>query len=183
MFPAMTPRTREAGAFSKPVAAALAVATLAAPTLAALAERPMTHHWGTRVWYALLRKPAFTPPHHVYPVAWQLIDGVLAWGAWRLARQPATRGRNRALGLLGASVAMIAGWPRIFFAKRELGAAALGSGALTATAARNQQRPLGHAVAGPHRSRREAVRAERCGEAFDRAGKHRLGPDKGELPA
>jgi len=123
------------GALSKPAAALLAAAAIAAPALAARADRPTPRNLGTRIWYALLRKPAFTPPDRVYPLVWSAIDGALAIGAWRLARKPATPQRNRALGLLGANVALIAGWSKLFFGKRRLGGAAVGSAAIAATAA------------------------------------------------
>jgi tryptophan-rich sensory protein len=123
------------GALSRPAAAVLAAAAIAAPALAAYADRPSARNIGTRIWYALLRKPAFQPPDKVFPVVWSAIDGALALGAWRLARRPATPQRNRALGLLGTNVAMIAGWSRLFFGKRRLGGAAVGAGALAATAA------------------------------------------------
>jgi len=58
----------------------------------------------------------------------------LAVGAYRLARQPSTPQRNRALGLFAVNVAMIAGWSRLFFGRHDLGAAALGSAAIAATA-------------------------------------------------
>jgi len=112
------------GALSRPAAAALAATAIAAPALAALSDRPSARNIGTRIWYALLRKPVFHPPQAAFPIVWSAIDSALALGAWRLARQPASRQRNRALGLLGANVAMIAGWSKLFFGKRRLGTAA-----------------------------------------------------------
>ncbi len=70
----------------------------------------------------------------MFPVVWTALDGALAVGAYRLARQPSTPGRNRALGLFAANVAMITGWSKLFFGRHELGAAALGSAAIAATA-------------------------------------------------
>jgi benzodiazapine receptor len=122
------------GALSRPAAAVLAALAVAAPALAALSDRPSARNIGTRVWYALLRKPVFHPPQAAFPLVWSAIDGALALGAWRLARQPASPQRNRALGWLGTNVAMIAGWSKLFFAKRRLGGAAVGAGALAAAA-------------------------------------------------
>ena len=124
----------EDGSFSRPAAAALAAGAIAGPALAAALDGP-SRHWSTRIWYALLRKPAFNPPKAVFPVVWTALDSALALGAYRLARAPATPERNRALALCATNVALISGWSRLFFGRRRLGAAALGSAAITATAA------------------------------------------------
>lgn len=121
------------GSLSRPAAAALAASAIVAPALVSAFNGP-ARHWSTKVWYALLRKPSFNPPRAVFPVVWTILDGALAVGAYRLARLPATSERNRALGLFATNVAMIAGWGRLFFGRHELGAAAAGSAAITATA-------------------------------------------------
>ena len=123
----------EDGSLSRPAAAALAATAVVAPALAALGKRP-SNSLSTRVWYALLRKPRFNPPKAVFPVVWTALDGALAIGAYRLARQPSTPARNRALGLFAANVAMITGWSKLFFGRHHLGAAAVGSAAIAATA-------------------------------------------------
>jgi tryptophan-rich sensory protein len=121
------------GSLSRPAAAALAATAIIAPALASLSDGP-SRSIGTMVWYALLRKPRFNPPKAVFPAAWTVLDSALAFGAYRLARRPATPERNRALGLFAANVALITGWSRLFFGRHELGAAALGSAAIAATA-------------------------------------------------
>jgi tryptophan-rich sensory protein len=123
----------EDGSLSRPAAAALAVTALVAPALAALSDRP-SRSLSTKVWYALLRKPRFNPPKALFPIVWTALDGALAVGAYRLARRPSTPERNRALGLFAANVAMITGWSRVFFGRHDLGAAAVGSAAIAATA-------------------------------------------------
>jgi len=123
----------EDGSLSKPAAAALAATALVAPALASLRDS-LSRSISTKVWYALLRKPRFNPPKAVFPVVWTLLDSALAVGAYRLARQPSTPQRNRALGLFAANVAMITGWSRLFFGRHHLGAAAVGSAAIAATA-------------------------------------------------
>ena len=123
----------EDGSLSRPAAAALAATAVVAPALAALGKRP-SNSLSTRVWYALLRKPRFNPPKAAFPVVWTALDGALAIGAYRLARQPSTPERNRALGLFAANVAMITGWSKLFFGRHDLGAAAVGSAAIAATA-------------------------------------------------
>jgi len=121
------------GSLSRPVAAALAAVAVVAPAVVAALDSP-SRHGSTRVWYALLRKPAFTPPRAAFRVVWTALDGALALGGYRLARAPATPERNRALGLFATNVALIAGWGKLFFGRRQLGAAALGSAAIAATA-------------------------------------------------
>lgn len=124
----------EDGRLSRPAAAALAASAIVAPALAAALDRP-SRHWSTRIWYALLRKPSFHPPRAVFPVVWTALDGALALGAYRIARQPATAERNRALGLFATNVALITGWARLFFGRRRTGAAAVNSAALAAASA------------------------------------------------
>jgi len=123
----------EDGSLSRPAAAALAATAVVGPALAALGKRP-SNSLSTKVWYALLRKPRFNPPKAVFPVVWTALDGALALGAYRLARQPSTPERNRALGLFAANVAMITGWSKLFFGRHDLGAAAVRSAAIAATA-------------------------------------------------
>ena len=123
----------EDGSLSRPAAAALAATAVVAPALAALGKRP-SNSLSTKVWYALLHKPRFNPPKAVFPVVWTVLDSALAVGAYRLARQPSTPARNRALGLFAANVAMITGWSKLFFGRHHLGAAAVGSAAIAATA-------------------------------------------------
>ena len=123
----------EDGSLSRPAAAALAATALVAPALVTICDRP-SRSISTRVWYALLRKPRFNPPRAVFPVVRAALDGALAVGAYRLARQPATPQRNRALGLFAANVAMISGGARLFSGRHHLGAAAVGSAAIAATA-------------------------------------------------
>jgi tryptophan-rich sensory protein len=123
----------EDGSLSKPAAAALAATAIVGPALAALGKTP-SNALSTRVWYALLHKPWFNPPRAAFPVVWTALDSALALGAYRLARQPSTPQRNRALGLFAANVAMITGWARLFFGRHDLAAAAASSAAIAATA-------------------------------------------------
>jgi len=123
----------EDGSLSRTAAAALAATAVVAPAIAALGKRA-SNSLSTKVWYALLRKPRFNPPKAAFPVVWTALDGALAVGAYRLARRPSTPERNRALALFAANVAMITGWSKLFFGRHDLGAAAVGSAAIAATA-------------------------------------------------
>lgn len=123
----------EDGSLSRVASAALAATVFIAPAVVSLIDS-RSRSPSNKVWYALLRKPRFNPPKAVFPIVWTAIDGALALGAYRLARQPSTPQRNRALGLLATNVAMIAGWSKLFFGRHDLGAAAVGSAAIAATA-------------------------------------------------
>ncbi len=121
------------GSLSRPVAAALAATAVVAPALVALCDRP-ARSLSTRIWHAVLRKPPFSPPQAVLPIVWTALDGALAYGAYRIARQPDTPERNRALRLFATNVAMITGWAKLFRGRHNPGAAAVGSAAIAATA-------------------------------------------------
>ncbi|MEP6502646.1 MAG: TspO/MBR family protein [Betaproteobacteria bacterium] len=121
------------GSLSRPVAAALAATAIVGPALVSVSDHP-SRSLSTRIWYDVLRKPAFNPPKAVFPIVWTALDTALAYGAYRIARRPNTPERNRALGLFAANVAMITGWSKLFFGRHDLGAAAVGSAAIAATA-------------------------------------------------
>jgi tryptophan-rich sensory protein len=92
----------------------------------------------TALWYALLRKPAYTPPGPAVGVAWTLLEGLLALIGYRLMRASPQAGRSqaRALALGGwlGTLAGLAGYPWLFFTRRRLGASAAASGAMLASA-------------------------------------------------
>jgi len=124
----------EDGSLSRPAAMALGAGAVVVPVLAARGRRS-SNVLSTRIWYALLRKPGFSPPRAVSRAVWAALDAALAVGAYRIARRPATPERNRALGLLAANVALISGRYRLTSGRHDPAAAAVGSAAITATAA------------------------------------------------
>jgi len=133
------------GALPRPWAVALAAGALAWPALAGLRWGPQKFAPG--IWYRLLRKPAFQPPDAAFPVAWGLIDSVLAVGAYRLLRRESSPARSRALGLWIVNVALIGGWSAMFFGRRSLPASTVvaavmvGTGAAYIAQAREVDRP------------------------------------------
>lgn len=145
MFPHTAARARSEGGLPPAGAAALAATALAWPALAGRRWGPQRLSSG--VWYRLLRKPAIQPPDPVIPLAWGLIDGLLALAAYRLLRRPSSAPRNRALGLWAFNVGMIGGWSAIFFGRRNLpastaaAAAMVGSGAAFVAQAKAVDRP------------------------------------------
>lgn len=126
-------------------AAALAATAVAWPAIAGRRWGP--HGLASGIWYRLLKKPSFQPPDPVIPLAWTLIDGLLAVGAYRLLRAPRSPARTRALGWWALNVAMVGGWSALFFGRRSLpastaaAAAMVGTGVAYVAQARSVDRP------------------------------------------
>ncbi len=129
---------------------ASALAAVAAVSLAAIVgARNGPQRPSTALWYALLRKPAYTPPGPVVGAAWSALELALGVIGYRLFRAAPARTRTVALAGWGATLAGLAGYPWLFFTRRRLGAAAAASaammaGAVTMTAAAAKvDRPAG----------------------------------------
>ncbi len=76
--------------------------------------------WGANEWYRALRKPWFTPPDIVFPIAWSvlyLMIAVAGWYAWKAEGE----GRLPALVFWGSQLVLNAVWSYIFFGRREMG--------------------------------------------------------------
>jgi tryptophan-rich sensory protein len=117
----------------KTTSAALAgIAVLAAGATGAQngPQKPMT-----AAWYALLRKPAYTPPGPVIGAAWGVLEVLLAAIGFRLLRARRGVARDVALGGWAATLIGLAGYPWLFFGRKRLGASTLASGAMLASAA------------------------------------------------
>lgn len=109
--------------------------SFAAAAAGALATRPAVQS----SWYERLNKPGFQPPSLAFPIAWNILySDIAAVSASTLDtlhdRGDAEQARayTRALA---ANLVLNAGWSWVFFNRRKLGAAALLSGALTASSA------------------------------------------------
>lgn len=70
-------------------------------------------------WYRDLRKPSFTPPDEVFPVAWTVLYALIAWSGWRVWSAAPSRERRAALRLWVSQLAANAEWSRIFFGKHQ----------------------------------------------------------------
>ncbi|AZG45004.1 Tryptophan-rich sensory protein [Gordonia insulae] len=92
-----------------------------------------------QTWYPTLRKPAFTPPNWVFPVAWTTLyaDVAVTSAATidRLDDAGDDSGRRAYLGALGANLALNAGWTWVYFGAHRLGAASVVAGALAVSSA------------------------------------------------
>lgn len=130
----MTEPTRSGPA--SPLAAGLvAAAAWIVPLALSYSTSPSPNHPRTLLWYKTLRMPAFKPPDAAVPIAWAAIETLLAFAAYRLLRKPGSSARNRALGWLGANVAAIGGWSRLFFGQRNLPASTLAAASMIGTGA------------------------------------------------
>ncbi|HZQ67934.1 MAG TPA: TspO/MBR family protein [Terriglobales bacterium] len=95
----------------------LALAGFGAAVLAAglYAARYSPKHAGTRLWYARLKKPGYTPPSYVFPIVWTILYSLIAVSGWRVwTAQPSWR-RRKALRLWAEQLMANAEWSRLFF--------------------------------------------------------------------
>ncbi len=63
-------------------------------------------------WYADLKKPTFTPPNWMFPLAWTIIYLLLAWAGYRLTLLPDSQ---PVLALWAAQIALNTLWTPVFF--------------------------------------------------------------------
>lgn len=116
-------------------------------TAAAVGARHGPQRPATAAWYALLRKPAYTPPGPLIGAAWGVLEMLLAGTGYRLLRRAPGEARNAALGAWGLTLLGLAGYPWLFFRRKRLGSSTIASGAMlasaaaTAVAAREVDRP------------------------------------------
>ena len=108
----------------KPItAASLSLGAVVAAALVGRQAGPQ--HPREAIWYARLKKPAYTPPGAVIGAAWGGLDLLLAYSGGRLLSAPPSRERSSALLFWSLNVAGIAGYPWVFFKQKKLGASAL----------------------------------------------------------
>ncbi|MFC4244923.1 TspO/MBR family protein [Gryllotalpicola reticulitermitis] len=90
-----------------------ATATTAAAVAGAVGTRP------TSAWYRALAKPAWQPPPQAFPIVWTPLYASIAWAAARALKAESRGGRPGAYAsILGADLALNAGWCWAFFAAR-----------------------------------------------------------------
>ncbi len=73
-------------------------------------------------WYRTLRKPVWTPPNWMFPIAWTTLYIAMAVAAWRVAYSESPLAVP-ALALWSWQIVTNAIWSPIFFGLRRLGAA------------------------------------------------------------
>jgi tryptophan-rich sensory protein len=69
-------------------------------------------------WYRDLRKPSFTPPDKVFPIAWTTLYALIAYSGWRVWSAAPSRQRDAALRLWISQLAANAQWSKLFFGQR-----------------------------------------------------------------
>ncbi len=97
----------------------------AVATAALVGRQAGPQHPREALWYARLDKPRFTPPGAVIGGAWSVLDLLLAYSGGRLLAAPPSRERSSALLFWSLNVAGIAGYPWVFFKRKNLGASAI----------------------------------------------------------
>lgn len=114
--------------------AATGLTTAVAAVIGTVTTKPAVEHW-----YPTMRKPSFTPPTAVFPIAWTAlyadtaVTTAIAYDALREDRRD-----NEASALaaaLGVNMALNAGWSLAFFGAHRLGAATAIAAALTVSSA------------------------------------------------
>lgn len=88
----------------------------------------------TAAWYALLRKPAYTPPGPLIGGAWGVLELLLGIAGTRLLRVPRTGTRDAALGAWALTLMGLAGYPWLFFRRKRLASSTAAAGAMLASA-------------------------------------------------
>jgi tryptophan-rich sensory protein len=131
----MSDKTGRGEGLSSLAAFATIALVMGASGLVAMRNTPDPLHPRIRRWYKRLDKPGFTPPDPVFGAVWPVLETGLAYGGYRLLRQPSSVSRNSAMGLWFVTTALIGGWTEIFFGEKRLGASAVASGAMLATGA------------------------------------------------
>lgn len=98
----------------------LAFAGFVAGTIAAawFGSRHSPSHGDTKLWYKTLRKPAYDPPHFLFPIVWTGLYALIAFSGWRIWREPDSAERTRALALWAAQLTANAAWSKLFFGKQ-----------------------------------------------------------------
>ena len=73
-------------------------------------------------WYDDLRKPGWTPPNWLFPLAWTALYIAMAWAAYRLTQAPLAVAAP-ALAFWAAQIVLNAVWSPVFFGLKKLGVA------------------------------------------------------------
>jgi translocator protein len=68
-------------------------------------------------WYPTLKKPFFTPPNGLFPIAWTFLYTLMALSLWRVLRAEAS-GKRPALVIFGVQLALNLAWSWVFFGLR-----------------------------------------------------------------
>ena len=73
-------------------------------------------------WYAMLAKPAWTPPERWFGPVWLALYVLMGTSAWLIWGERYHRGRNTALAAYTVQLLLNAAWAPLFFGARNIGA-------------------------------------------------------------
>ncbi len=116
----------------KSTAAFVSIASVAAAALIGSSYGPQRPREAK--WYAMLRKPSFTPPGPAIGIAWGVLETLLCVTGYRLLTGPAGPNRTGALTGWSATLACLAGFMPVFFGGKRLDAGTAVAGAMFASA-------------------------------------------------
>lgn len=71
-------------------------------------------------WYRTLRKPAWTPPDWLFPIAWSILYLLIALAGWLVWRTAGFSGAGLALGVYSLHLICNALWSALFFGARRI---------------------------------------------------------------
>ena len=71
-------------------------------------------------WYKALRKPDWTPPDWLFPIAWSILYLMIAISGWLVWRENGFSGAPYALAAYGAHLLFNALWSGVFFGARRI---------------------------------------------------------------
>lgn len=110
------------------------VGTTAAVLAVVVLYAVLAGRWTARAsgWYASLPKPRWQPPDLVFGVVWPLNFGAIAVAGVAVTLESPVADGIRWVLLLAASVALALGWAHAFYARHDLGLAAVLLAAATA---------------------------------------------------
>ncbi|MBW4024420.1 MAG: tryptophan-rich sensory protein [Proteobacteria bacterium] len=111
-----------------------AIAVTAVLCAATLGARHGPQQPRTALWYALLRKPRYTPPGPAIGATWGVLEVLLVATGYRLLHQPPSSTRDKALGGWVCSLIGLAAFPWLFFKRKRLGMSTAASAAMLAAA-------------------------------------------------
>lgn len=78
---------------------------------------------GMKLYAAMAEKPALSPPGILFPIVWTVLYGLMGAGAARIAAEPDSRDRSRALNVFVAQLVVNFFWSLIFFNAQAYGLA------------------------------------------------------------
>lgn len=78
--------------------------------------------WGAGSWYRMLRKPSWTPPNRLFPIAWTILYFMIGLVGWQIWETPG-EGTRLLLIIWGVQLLLNAVWSYIFFGRKQIGLA------------------------------------------------------------